>query len=258
MTNLGNNLHRIKFKIRDFYNLVGTPQVFRLGMLFRNGNGSRAGKTRNNEDFYIQTNPIPSASQILLRSASGGVLANNATINFGSRTIGTVKDTSIFIKNTGSTALVFTSIAVNGSSYSQFGTTPLTVAVGDSIQIVIRLTVGSNGILSGGLILQSNAANLPFVNINLTANGLVSNASRIESEKAWSIYPNPASEFINVQNAALTRDVKWSILDLNGRSLQNGQNQLPISIQVTGLPKGMYLLKLESESNPVYRKFTVK
>lgn len=53
MTNLGNNLHRISFRIRDFYNVPANEDVLRLAFVFRNQSGSLEGKNADGSDMFI-------------------------------------------------------------------------------------------------------------------------------------------------------------------------------------------------------------
>lgn len=52
MTNIGNNLHRIKVKIRDFY-VYPTGAAFRLGMVFRNRTGNSVARSETGTDIFV-------------------------------------------------------------------------------------------------------------------------------------------------------------------------------------------------------------
>ncbi len=52
MTNLGNNLHQIKFYIPTYYSLSPNETVQQLAMVFRNVDGSKEGKTSTGGDIY--------------------------------------------------------------------------------------------------------------------------------------------------------------------------------------------------------------
>ncbi len=56
MTNLGNGLHEFKFVIGSFYKLRPDETVNQLAFVFRNADGSRVGKTKNNEDIFLPVN----------------------------------------------------------------------------------------------------------------------------------------------------------------------------------------------------------
>lgn len=56
MVGLGNNLFEFRFVITDFYNIRNDEQVQQLAFVFRNGDGSRVGKTSRNEDIFLPVN----------------------------------------------------------------------------------------------------------------------------------------------------------------------------------------------------------
>ena len=53
LTNLGNNIHEIKFKIKDFYNITASDNNEYMCFVFRNSNGSLSGANTNNLPFFI-------------------------------------------------------------------------------------------------------------------------------------------------------------------------------------------------------------
>ncbi len=63
MRPLGNNLHYIKIGIRQFYNYPA-GNAFRLGMVFRNFDGSRVGRSSAGTDIFV---PLYQAGQIAVR-----------------------------------------------------------------------------------------------------------------------------------------------------------------------------------------------
>ena len=52
MTNLGNNLHSIKYHINTFYNVPANETVTHLAFVFRNADGSLVGRTLSGGDIY--------------------------------------------------------------------------------------------------------------------------------------------------------------------------------------------------------------
>ena len=53
MSNLGNNIYEISFKISTFFNISNNDENEFIAFIFRNENGSLAGKNENNTNFYI-------------------------------------------------------------------------------------------------------------------------------------------------------------------------------------------------------------
>ncbi|HPI12957.1 MAG TPA: choice-of-anchor D domain-containing protein, partial [Catalimonadaceae bacterium] len=224
LLDLGQNRQQIKFRIRDFYNLTGNPTVHRLGMVFRNGDGSKVGKTRTEGDFFIPVNPNPATAQIRVRTSGGASLSNGDTIQFGLLPYGSVRDTTVWLKNTGAVPLVFSLINVASFSFSQIGTTTETLAVGDSAKVDIRLDVNGNGPLEGFLNLVSNASNSPTLLIYLTAQGVVSNRDLL-SENSLQVYPNPTSGKLNIEIEGELPVSSFQFTDLTGRIALEGKRK---------------------------------
>ena len=56
MTNIGNDKHTLKIKINEFYNVPTTEKIEQMTFVFRNVDGSKEGKTSNNQDIYLPFN----------------------------------------------------------------------------------------------------------------------------------------------------------------------------------------------------------
>lgn len=73
-----------------------------------------------------------------------------------------------------------------------------------------------------------------------------------------SLYPNPAQNILNIQNTASNLS-KVQIYDLNGRLLQNHAMQTKeVSLDVSGLQSGVYLVVLENETGHQITRKIVK
>lgn len=253
LLDLGQNRQQIKFRIRDFYNLTGNPTVHRLGMVFRNGDGSKVGKTRTEGDFFIPVNPNPATAKIRVRTSGGASLTNGDTIQFGILPYGSVRDTTVWMKNTGTVPLVFSLINVASFSFTQIGTTPETLAVGDSAKVDIRLDVNGNGPLEGFLNLVSNASNSPTLLIYLTAQGVVSNRDLL-SENNLQIYPNPTTGLLNVEMGGELPVSTFQFTDLTGRIALEGKRLKGEQLDISTLASGIWILTLETRSGKLRRK----
>lgn len=61
----------------------------------------------------------------------------------------------------------------------------------------------------------------------------------------WTVYPNPASETVNLQyNAGI--EVKFSIVDMQGRVVQRGNRRSEEPINISALSPGVYYIQLVS------------
>ncbi|MEP6724691.1 MAG: SBBP repeat-containing protein [Bacteroidota bacterium] len=79
------------------------------------------------------------------------------------------------------------------------------------------------------------------------------------NSNAFTIYPNPVQQVLQVQlTAAANRNIVWQVQDASGKILKqqgdqwHGSNQ---SIDVSGLPAGMYWLVLKKDDGTTVKKF---
>ena len=85
-----------------------------------------------------------------------------------------------------------------------------------------------------------------FVNINPTENAK-------EFEKPFVVYPNPATDYLNIALDALDHPYKVMIQSVDGKIVTALLNSN--SIDISALRKGMYLLKIESLGKVYCQKF---
>ena len=68
----------------------------------------------------------------------------------------------------------------------------------------------------------------------------------------WSMYPNPASDVLALRN--VQSGDTWSLLTLDGRTLNRGQGGAMTRIDVSGLSGGIYLVRVVSANGPITQK----
>ncbi len=80
-----------------------------------------------------------------------------------------------------------------------------------------------------------------------------------EAEYALTLFPSPATNVLNVQVEGLNGSAFYRIADLAGKTVWRGtMNETTQKIDVSGLPAGMYLFRVEGEhGNTMTRKFMV-
>lgn len=82
-----------------------------------------------------------------------------------------------------------------------------------------------------------------------TGNNLENNSGIAEvTFESLSIYPNPASEVLNVEFNTEANDVSVSIMDLSGRVLATENGSTSVSFQVGELASGSYLVRISTEA----------
>jgi len=123
-----------------------------------------------------------------------------------------------------------------------------TADIPDTIQVVITSSSGIESASAGSVLLVDN----------MMFSGLSSVDGLAEAGIKTTLYPNPTSDFLNVENPLNTL-VLADIYNLNGQrvsvqQLESGLNQ----INVQDLSAGMYLIRLTDKGNVIYSgKFRV-
>ena len=68
----------------------------------------------------------------------------------------------------------------------------------------------------------------------------------------WKMFPNPATDLVSLRG--LPQNATWSVLTLDGRILNQGRGAASITIDVSSLSSGMYLVRVVSNSNTATQK----
>lgn len=102
---------------------------------------------------------------------------------------------------------------------------------------------------NSGLIVGSGGKVIKFSNLYMASNEVKNNAAII--------YPNPATDVINIKT---DKKINWvQLYDLSGKLLLNQKNlNSGASLNVSNLPKGIYILKINSEGQIHTQKFSKK
>lgn len=103
---------------------------------------------------------------------------------------------------------------------------------------------------------QIQAFDMPPLNVldcSLSSNSFL-------NEKEFSIYPNPASGYVNIKASSVQNDVTVAIYDLNGRMVVNQflQNTHNAQININSLAIGVYVVKINSNGNSQTEKLIIQ
>jgi len=84
-----------------------------------------------------------------------------------------------------------------------------------------------------------------------------------EVKKRLMLYPNPANDFIKIPTAFLPKgEIKITIADLHGKCIQqlciNPQEQDCISLNISGIPGGIYILMISQNGGLLFCEKVVK
>lgn len=89
---------------------------------------------------------------------------------------------------------------------------------------------------------------------------VVNSLQRLTKENPISIYPNPASNTLNINFSKLNSASKWSIISIDGRAVLSGDMNASansLSIDISSLAESIYTFVLSNESGFYSQKVTV-
>lgn len=100
MTNLGNNLHKVKFHIKTFYGITNPNEtVQQLAFVFRNATGSIVGKTAANGDIFYNVYSGTSVNINFASPQNGTIFSINDPIGITANA-SAASDLSLYLNNT--------------------------------------------------------------------------------------------------------------------------------------------------------------
>jgi V8-like Glu-specific endopeptidase len=102
----------------------------------------------------------------------------------------------------------------------------------------------------------SRTAVITFGCINLENITVILNQnSNILKENEFFVYPNPSDGIFNIESSLET--VNYNIYDVTGRMIYSGTINNLVQINLSDYPKGLYLLKVDNETN-MFSKIIIK
>ena len=102
-----------------------------------------------------------------------------ASLAFGDTGVGVNKDLNLTIRNTGTGALVISSIAASQPSFSMVGSSTLTILAGAEQVIAIRFAPTAAGLVTGVLTINSNDPARPAFTVPVTGTGFLTGAQTL-------------------------------------------------------------------------------
>ena len=130
------------------------------------------------------------------------------------------------------------------------------IQAGTSIKIPIDFVPRQEGVISGSITTISDAE--VEVTGLLSGSGLVSNVDDLNKINDISIYPNPAIDFLYIENLPSDCE-KIQVFDIYGREMQsydslNGEN---IKIPLSDLSQSNYFIRFNSDNGVLIRKIMI-
>ncbi len=150
-------------------------------------------------------------------------------------------------------------ISVNNVVWKKLGTYSLPMATGSSLYSgdqgpdlegqharYILLTLKNN---------HSNTGCIGFGEIRFETRGSVDEAELNTPDIAT--YPNPASDYLNLECFECESNVSYTLYSLQGQYIESGQFFAKYQLELSGLSAGMYVMVFETAFSQSRKKFSV-
>lgn len=119
------------------------------------------------------------------------------------------------------------------------------VVPGDTYHFKIAIADAGDGIFDSGVLLEAFSFRSTPANFNVEEN----------LYNAFSIYPNPVDDYISIQPLTNLPAECITIMDASGRVIRLFKNAATNnSFDISGLPQGLYLIRIETENGGCTKK----
>lgn len=186
---------------------------------------------------------------------NASILTLTGNTNFEDTPLGSTSQRTIYLNNLGTKPITI-STADAPQSFSINTQFPITLLPGESIPVNVVFSPKYATTYTGNITFTTNA-NYGVNQISVRGKG-VANTSVNDNKLTTDVYPNPASDFINILSDDALQKIE--IFDIYGcllitNSISKGQN---FKIDITQLPIGSYIIKIIDEKGSVnYHKLLI-
>jgi hypothetical protein len=155
------------------FTVIFTPQATGAanGSISLTGSAALTSSTNGAKSTGQQTanaNTTVTVSGDGVTPAAGSLVPNPASVNFGNVQVGSSKNVSETITNSGSTSITVSQAAATGTGFGMSGlSTPITLSAGQSVTFTLTFAPQAAGSPSGNVAITSTASN-PTLNITLS------------------------------------------------------------------------------------------
>jgi hypothetical protein len=144
----------------------------------------------------------------------------------------------------------------NGTS----GIIPVTPVINtnysNAYSFAIPATWNANNLSLIGMVFRKNGTNRNALNAAKIDFTQLLSTTNIVSKTEFSVSPNPANDYIKINDIQLSFGDKVSIYNMNGQLLINKElNADTTEINVSSLPSGMFLIKIKTDDGTQTKKF---
>ena len=102
-------------------------------------------------------------------------------------------------------------------------------------------------------------ANASILDIdNIRADSQLLGVEEFQTENKLILYPNPANEFITINNYLSTENFAYKIVDIAGRVIEIGNSKFNDQINIQNLITGNYIIQIQTESGQKFNEKLLK
>ena len=132
----------------------------------------------------------------------------------------------------------------NSKNTWNFNWTSPTTDVGAVKFYVAALAANANGTTTGDQVVTASTGNFNVLSLSK------------ENQLEFTVYPNPVSEYLNIQLPTGTTKASINVFDMSGKLIRNSAISVGnTKVDVADLSTGVYILKLDSEGKLGSRQF---
>ncbi len=233
---------------------VGT----RNAMLTITNNDANEGTYTINLQGTSTASPTP---EINVQASSVNYLTGS-TYAMGSVASGSAGSPVVFtIQNTGTATLNISSVTISGAGNAHFSlditSMTSTVAAGGTTTVSVTFAPTSTGAKTASLVINNDDTNEGTYTVNLTGTGTTATGINEALNASTKLSPNPCTENITLDlGTTVSGNVEVKVKNMLGEEVQsfsvNGGSE--ISIQLSNVPVGVYILEITTEQGNVVKR----
>lgn len=181
---------------------------------------------------------------------------NSSSIVFPDTYIGQTAEETISISNSGNITLEVSDISSDNEAFT-VNLNELTLEPGESQELIIEfsplLVQEYNGIIS----IQSNDSQQESIEIEVSGNGDLNIGILEQNADSYTIYPQPANDFITVLSKDIIKTI--TIYNLNGQEvLRTNAGSVKNQINLSELNTGIYMIQIEIGTEKYFEKLIIQ
>jgi hypothetical protein len=178
--------------------------------------------------------------------------------DFGDVALNTPTIKTYTIENTGTTSLSISSISSSGTDAGDFVVgdimLPATIAAGANSTFTLTFTSTTTGAKTATVTINNDDCDDSVYVFAVQGGGNSLNVTDFSNVK-WNFYPNPVNDFLNIviENNGMIKG--YEIYDVSGKCIDFNTNYSSNNIKVYGFSRGIYFLKVHTDTGLLTTKF---